>query len=408
MNKIIENLKIAFRALYLNKLRTFLTMLGIIIGVGSVTAVLSIGAGAEQAVIQNIQDMGSNLITITPGNFEDLTAAEINFNGQQAKLTIDDVKAIEREATLITKVAPVLINSTITSYSNKKTRATMYASTENGQEILNVKIKKGNFYSRSDVSNALSVAVIGQTVINNLFNGIDPIGKMIKIDGKNFKVIGTLETRGVAALGNDLDDFISIPITAAQNKLHVSDSYSMIKAQSISEEIINDASDEIKSILRIQRKIIFGEKEDFMIQNQTQMVALVAGITTIITIVIASIAGIALLVGGIGIMNIMLVSITERTREIGIRKAVGAENKDILIQFLVESIVLSFAGGIFGLLFAIAVSAIITSLTDLKVTITLSSIIIAFGFSASIGLFFGIYPAMQAAKLNPIDALRYE
>jgi len=410
MRRLLENIKIAFQALFLNKLRSFLTMLGIIIGVGSVVAMFSIGAGAQQSVLGSIQDMGSNLIIITPGNPEEenYMGAQLAFGAQQAELTIDDLRAIEREATLITDVAPVIFSSSVASYLNKSTQSTVFASTEDGREIYNLKIDKGNFYSRSDVSNALNVAVIGQTVVKNLFGKTDPIGKIIKLDGKNFKVIGTLEARGADALGNDQDSSISIPVTTAQNKLYGLDSYNMIMAQSVSEKDIDAASEEIKSILRRHRNIRFGEKEDFMVQNQTQILGIITIITGIFTAVIAGIASISLLVGGIGIMNIMLVSVTERTREIGIRKAIGAKNRDILVQFLVESIVLSITGGIFGILFAVSVSAILSRFTVLETSITAFPIIIALSFSTVIGLFFGIFPAMRAARLNPIDALRYE
>ncbi len=385
-------------------------MLGIIIGVGAVVAMLSIGTGAQQSIIQSVQDIGSNLIIITPGNpeEEDNLGQQFAMGMQQAELKEDDLLAIEREASLITGAAPVVYSSSVVSYLNKSTQSTVYASTENGRELYNMEIEEGKFYSRSDVSNSLNVAVIGQTVIIKLFGKIDPIGKIIKIDGQNFKVIGTLETRGTDTFGNDQDDFISMPVTTAQNKLYGLDSYNMILAQSISEKDIDAASAEIESILKHHRNIRFGEKNDFRVQNQTQILSIINNITSIFTVVIAGIAGISLLVGGIGIMNIMMVSVTERTREIGIRKAIGAKNRDILIQFLVESIILSITGGILGILFAISVSAILTRFTVLDTSITLLPIIIALSFSTMIGLFFGIYPAMRAARLNPIDALRYE
>lgn len=411
MKRFLENIKVAFQALFLNKMRSFLTMLGIIIGVGAVVAMLSIGMGAQQSVIQSVQDIGSNLIIITPGNPEEEEGIgqQMAMGGtQQSKLKEGDLSAIEKEATLITEAAPVVFSSSIISYMNKSTQSTVYASTENGRGLYNMEVEEGKFYSRSDVSNSLSVAVIGQTIVTKLFGNINPVGKIIKIDGQNFKIIGTLETRGTDTFGNDQDDFMSVPVTTAQNKLYGLDSYNMILAQSVSEKDIDAASDEIESILKRHRNIRSGETADFSVRNQTQILDIISTITGIFTVVIAGIAGISLLVGGIGIMNIMMVSVTERTREIGIRKAIGAKNRDILIQFLVESIVLSVTGGIFGILFAVIVSELLSRFTILDTSITWIPIVIALSFSTIIGLFFGIYPAMRAARLNPIDALRYE
>lgn len=411
MRRLLENIKIAFQSLGANRLRAFLTMLGIIIGVGAVIAMMSIGSGAQQSVMQSVQAIGSNLIIITPGNEERQQQgyqAMLGTSKDKTSLKIDDVKELDRQATLLSGSIPIILSSSVVSYQNKNTRASIYASSEKAKEIYNIEIQDGKFYSESDVSNSANVALIGKTISDTLFKDTDPIGKIIKIDGKNFTIIGTTKPKGTDQFGNDQDNVVSLPITTAQNRLYGMDYLNMILSQNKDNADVDKAIKEITKVLRRAHHLGANELNDFTVNSQTQILDMVGTITGIFTVVISSIAGISLLVGGIGIMNIMLVSVTERTREIGIRKAVGAKNRDILIQFLIESTVLSISGGVLGILFAVAVTLILARFTVLQTNITGTSILLAITFSTVIGLFFGIYPAMRAARLNPIEALRYE
>jgi putative ABC transport system permease protein len=412
MRRLLENIKIAFQSLGSNRLRAFLTMLGIIIGVGAVIAMMSIGSGAQQSVIQSVQDIGSNLIIITPGNQERQQQAgpQAMFGDSKDKMSlkIDDIKVLDKQSATLAGSIPIIISSSVVSYQNKSTRTSIYASSEKAKEIYNIEIEDGKFYTESDVSNSANVALVGKTIIDTLFKDTDPIGKIIKVDGKNFTIIGTTKPKGSDQFGNDQDNVVSLPITTAQNRLYGIDYLNMILAQGKDNIDSNKVIKEVEKILRRAHHLGKDELNDFTVNSQTQILDMVGTITGIFTVVISSIAGISLLVGGIGIMNIMLVSVTERTREIGIRKAVGAKNRDILVQFLIESTVLSISGGVLGILFAVAVTLILARFTVLKTNITGMSILLAISFSTIIGLFFGIYPAMRAARLNPIEALRYE
>lgn len=417
MKRILENIKVAFKSLGLNKLRSFLTMLGIIIGVGSVVAVMSIGAGAEASITENIQSMGTNVITITPGREQSRQEHRMGpmtgFSDDEEEtvagdLYLEDAAALKKDAELIEEVAPVLSSSSNISYLSWNGNVSITATTEDYLGLQNYEIDRGSFFTVSDVSNLSNVAILGDTVVSDFFGKINPIGEVIKIDGKNFKVMGTLKSIGSTFFGMNPDNVIYIPITTAQNKLYGVDTVNQILVKVESEEVMDQATKEAEYILRQQHQILPGESKDFEIRSSTQLLEMASSVSDILVILLGSIAAISLLVGGIGIMNIMFVSVTERTREIGIRKAIGAKNRDILVQFLTESIVLSLSGGIIGIGFAGFITWILSSFTTLNSLITAFPVILALSFSTVIGIVFGIFPAMRAARLNPIESLRHE
>ena len=420
MRRLIENIKVAFQSLYASKLRAFLTMLGIIIGVGAVITVMAIGAGAQQSILSNIQSMGTNLITITPGRGNDQFSRtgggggfgrfEVGRPGEQSQQTVrgelnlDDYKAIKDNATTISGIAPIISRGATVAYMGTSSQLSISATTEDIFSLRNYKLDQGNLFGSSDVTNATNVAVIGSQVVSDYFGRTNPIGEIIKIGGQNFTVVGTLQAIGTL----EQDDVVFIPITTGQIKLYGTKTVNDIVVQSQSKDTVEQTIDEVTNILKQQHHIALGKPNDFDIRSQTQMLETVSTMTSTLSIALAGIAAISLLVGGIGIMNIMFVSVTERTREIGIRKSIGAKNRDILTQFLTESIVLSVVGGILGILFAILVSFILRKFAGFNTAITASPIILAVCFSTAIGLIFGIFPAMRAARLNPIEALRYE
>ena len=430
MKRILENIKIAFKSLGLNNLRSFLTMLGIIIGVGSVVAIMSVGAGAEASITENIQSMGTNVITITPGReqvFAGNREVRMEPNSEQGRgfminrfgdneeeeivageLYLEDVDALKEKAKLLNEVVPVLsgFNSTF-SYMSWSGNVSITATTEDYLSLQSYEMDKGSFFTASDVSNSSNVVILGYNVVTNYFGKANPVGEEVKINGKNFTVMGILKSAG-STFGMSPDDSVYIPITTAQNKIYGVDTVDQIMAKVESEEVMDQAIDEAKATLRVQHHILPGESNDFEIRSSTQLLEIASSVTDILIITLTSIAAISLLVGGIGIMNIMFVSVTERTREIGIRKAIGAKNRDILVQFLTESVVLSLSGGIIGVGFAGFVTWILGTFTTLSSLITAFPIILALSFSTVIGLVFGILPAMRAARLNPIDSLRHE
>jgi putative ABC transport system permease protein len=438
MKRILENIKIAFKSLALSKLRSFLTMLGIIIGVGSVVAVMSIGAGAEASITENIQSMGTNVITITPGReqafignrevrVESTGGIQVRMEADSeqrgglmsrfgeeedeeivaGELYLKDVKALKEETSLLDEVIPLLSGMPIFSYMSWSGNVSVTATTEDYLNFAGYELEKGNFFTADDVSNSSNVVILGYNVVSDYFGKTSPIGDTVKIDGKNFKVIGILKSVGYT-FGMSPDNSIYIPITTAQNKLYGINTVNQIVAKVKSEEVMDNAIIEVKATLRTQHHILPGESSDFEISSSAQLLEMASTVTDIMIILLSSIAAISLLVGGIGIMNIMFVSVTERTREIGIRKAIGAKNRDILVQFLTESIVLSLSGGIIGIGFAALITGVLSTFTDLSSLITASPVILALSFSTAIGLIFGIFPAMRAARLNLIDSLRHE
>ena len=414
MKRIYENIKIAFKSLGSNRLRTFLTMLGIIIGVGAVVAVMGVGAGAEASIIGNIQDIGANVITIYPGkegaSNKGMRARFANDEDEEAEvvegdLYLEDVYVLKREAELLDEVVPVYSSGDTISYLSWNGTTSIIGTTEDFLIVQGYEIDKGGFFTESDVANMSNVVVLGDTVVSDYFGKINPVGEIIKIGGKNFTVIGTVKSAG-SSFGRDSDDIVYIPITTAQNKLYGVSTINNILAKTVNEELVDEATEEIKGILRKHHSILPGEGNDFIITGNIQILEMASEISTTLTVVLGGIAAISLLVGGIGIMNIMFVSVTERTKEIGIRKAVGAKNRDIMVQFLTEGIVLSLLGGVLGIGFAYLLTWAIGSLISSIITAT--PIILALSVSSAIGLIFGIFPAMRAARLHPIDSLRYE
>jgi putative ABC transport system permease protein len=396
----------AFRALQRNKLRSFLTMLGIIIGVGAVITMLAIGQGAEYSVKEQIASLGTNVLIIFPGS-QQQGGLKVGA-GSMTTLTQEDALAIQAECPQVAFVSP-----------DTRANGQVIAGNLNwatgiegvGTDYLQIRvwdIQSGNFFTDQDVKAAAKVCVLGTTVSNNLFPDSDPVGQTIRITNVPVKVTGVLAAKGQNAMGQDQDDIILAPYTTVLDRLSRFPYLREIIVSATSANDIELAQKQITDLLRMRHKIVGLNDDDFTIRNQSDLASAATSTSQILTILLASIASVSLLVGGIGIMNIMLVSVTERTREIGIRMSVGARGKDILTQFLIEALVLSLIGGITGIIFGVAGSKIISGLAGWPTFITAFSIILSFGFSILVGLFFGFYPARKASMLNPIDALRYE
>jgi putative ABC transport system permease protein len=409
MINIPSTLKISLRALRVNKMRSALTMLGIIIGVGAVIAMLAVGTGASERISQQIASIGSNLIIILPGS---TTSGGLRMgSGGQPTLTKDDADAILKECSAVQDVAPVLNGAAQIVYGNQNWSTGVYGTTPGMLNIRDWPLASGRPFTEQDVRSATKVCLLGMTVMENLFGSIDPIGQVIRIKKVPFTVIGVLDRKGQSPQGQDQDDTIYIPVTTAQKKIFGTTFPGMVRTIMVkakSSEDLNAAEKQIIDLLRQRHHIGPKKDNDFTVRNLTQIMQVAEQSTKVMTILLGAIASVSLLVGGIGIMNIMLVSVTERTREIGIRMSVGAKTWDIRLQFIIEALTLSLIGGIIGIIAGVTGSEIISAFAGWSTIVSLLSIFMAFGFSGLVGIFFGFYPAYKASLLNPIDALRYE
>jgi putative ABC transport system permease protein len=401
-----SNLEVALNGIKANKMRSALTMLGIIIGVSAVIIMISIGQGAGKSITDEISSMGSNMLMVMPG--AEQQGPVRGAGGSVSTLTMDDARAIA-ELDKVANVAPVVSGSATIAYGSETWTSQYSGTTPEQQKIKDWPTSSGSFLTDEDVSEAATVTVLGQTVVENLYpDGTDPIGTKIRINKLQYTVVGVLSSKGAAMMGQDQDDVVYIPITTAMIKMLGQKYVSQITAQAESQENMDFLESSIETLLRERHGIHNNEDADFNIRNQAELIETVESTSAVMTMMLAGVAAVSLLVGGIGIMNIMLVSVTERTREIGLRMAVGATDSNIRNQFLVEALVLCMLGGIAGILLGVSGSMIVSAIAGWSTSITLYPILLSAGFSALVGIFFGYYPAKQAAALDPIEALRFE
>jgi len=397
-----------YSALFINKARSGLTILGIVIGIGSVIAMVSIGQGASGSIQSSIEALGSNLIMITPG-FQRTTGSQVSFGrGSAQTLVLEDAEAIQNELSLAKNVAPMTSDRYQITAKGANTNTQVSGVTVAYPDVRNVQVGLGSFISEQNTNNLSKVAVLGPTTRDDLFGeDANPIGQTIRIKGIEFKVIGVTQEKGGTGFGSQ-DDVIYVPLSTAQRYLTGNKSVNTINVQAVSQQAMIILQEQITSLLLNRHNITDSTSADFSIMNQSDIISSASSITNTLTILLGSIAGISLIVGGIGIMNMMLTTVTERTREIGLRKAIGAKKNDISAQFLAEAILLTFIGGIIGIVLGWFISLAISHFGGITTKISLFSVLLAVGVSGLIGIVFGYYPARRAAKLNPIEALRYE
>lgn len=400
-------IKIAVRALANNKLRGFLTMLGIIIGVASVITMLAIGQGSKRSIQAQISEMGSNMIMIHPG--ADVRGGVRQDASAMETLKLQDYEDIVDETRFVSTVSPSVNSSGQAIYGANNAPTTVYGISPDYLEIRRYKVEDGDMFTEQDIQTAAKVCVVGKTVVDNLFpDGSNPVGKVIRFQKLPFRIVGVLESKGYNSMGMDQDDLILAPYTTIQKKVLAITHLQGITCSALKEEYTDQAIDEISEILRRNHKLKESDDDDFTIRSQQELSTMLTSTTDMMTVLLAAVAGISLLVGGIGIMNIMYVSVTERTREIGLRMSIGAKGIDILAQFLIESILISVTGGLIGVVFGVGAALVVNGVAHFPIYIQPWSVILSFAVCTVTGVFFGWYPAKKAAQLDPIEAIRYE
>lgn len=400
-------IKIAVRALANNKLRGFLTMLGIIIGVASMITMLAIGQGSKRSIQAQISEMGSNMIMIHPG--ADVRGGVRQDASAMETLKLQDYEDIVDETRFVSAVSPSVNSSGQAIYGANNAPTTVYGISPDYLEIRRYKVEDGDMFTEQDIQTAAKVCVVGKTVVDNLFpDGSNPVGKVIRFQKLPFRIVGVLESKGYNSMGMDQDDLILAPYTTIQKKVLAITHLQGITCSALKEEYTDQAIDEISEILRRNHKLKESDDDDFTIRSQQELSTMLTSTTDMMTVLLAAVAGISLLVGGIGIMNIMYVSVTERTREIGLRMSIGAKGIDILAQFLIESILISVTGGLIGVVFGVGAALVVNGVAHFPIYIQPWSVVLSFAVCTVTGVFFGWYPAKKAAQLDPIEAIRYE